>query len=67
VDKFSIVEFGGHARDIPVLLRELRQNNLIVATEKDLGGDTVYLTNNIVAVKKIMSDYEGLMLDILKA
>lgn len=40
--------------------------NLIVATEKDLGGDTVYLTNNLVAVKKIISDYEGLMLDILK-
>jgi hypothetical protein len=66
VDKFSIVDIGGNARDIPYAVRELRQNNLIVATEKDVGGDTVYLTNNLVAVRKIMNDYDGLMLDIHK-
>jgi hypothetical protein len=66
MDKFSIVDIGGHAKDIKYLLRELRQNNLIVATEKDAGYDTVYLTNNLFAVKKIMEDYEGLMLDVIK-
>lgn len=64
--KFCIADAGGHARDIPYLVRELRQKNLIAATEKDAGGDTVYLTNNIAGVKKIMEDYEGLMLDILR-
>ena len=66
MDKFSIVDIGGNARDIPVLIRELRQKNLIVATEKDAGGDTVYLTNNLFAVKNVVSDYDGLMLDIIK-
>ncbi|HEX2944888.1 MAG TPA: hypothetical protein VHT96_02910 [Clostridia bacterium] len=66
MDKFSIVETGGNARDIPYLVRELRQKNLIVATEKDAGGDTVYLTNNLFAVKNIASDYDGLMLDVIK-
>ncbi len=66
MDKFSIVDIGGNARDIPYLLRELRQKNLIAATEKDAGGDTVYLTNNLFAVKKITSEYEGLMLDVLR-
>ncbi|NJD01409.1 MAG: hypothetical protein FIA99_02140 [Ruminiclostridium sp.] len=64
MDKFSIVDIGGFAKDIPYLVREMRQKGLISATEKDVGGDTVYLTNNLFAVKKIMSDYEGLMLDI---
>ena len=64
--KFTIVDIGVHARDIPYLLKELRQKNLIAGTEKDAGWDTIYLTNNIVAVKKLMEDYEGLMLDILK-
>lgn len=66
MDKFSIVDIGGNARDIPYLVRELRQKNLIVATEKDAGGDTVYLTNNLFAVKNVASDYEGLMLDVIK-
>lgn len=66
MDRFSIVDIGGCARDIPYLVRELRQKNLIVATEKDAGGDTVYLTNNLFAVKKIISEYEGLMLDVIK-
>jgi hypothetical protein len=66
MDKFTIVDIGGNARDIPYLLKELRQNNLIVATEKDAGYDTVYLTNNLFAVKKIVSEYDGLMLDVLK-
>lgn len=66
MDKFSIVDIGGNARDIPYAVRELRLKNLIVATEKDVGGDTVYLTNNLFAVKKVMSDYDGLMLDIHK-
>lgn len=66
MDKFTIVDIGGNARDIPYFLKELRQNNLIVATEKDAGYDTVYLTNNLVAVKRIVSEYDGLMLDVLK-
>lgn len=66
MDKFSIVDIGGNARDIPFLIRELRQKNLIAATEKDAGGDTVYLTNNLFAVKNVASDYDGLMLDIIK-
>jgi squalene cyclase len=40
--KFSIVDLCGNARDIPVLVRELRQKNLISGTEKDLGGETVF-------------------------
>ena len=66
MDKFSIVDIGGNARDIPYLVRELRQKNLIVATEKDVGGDTVYLTNNLFAVRNVASDYDGLMLDVIK-
>lgn len=66
MEKFSIVDIGGFARYIPYAVRELRQKGLIAATEKDAGGDTVYLTNNLFAVKKVMSDYEGLMLDIHK-
>ena len=66
MDKFSIVDVGGYAKDISYLIRELRQKSLIVATEKDVGGDTVYLTNNLFAVKKVMIDYDGLMLDIHK-
>ena len=66
MDKFTIVDIGGNARDIPYLLKELRQNNLIVATEKDAGYDTVYLTNNLFAVRKIVNEYDGLMLDVLK-
>jgi len=67
VDKFSIVDIGGHMRDIQYLVRELRTKNLIVSTEKDAGGDTVYLTNNLVAVKKVISEYDGLMLDVHKS
>jgi hypothetical protein len=66
MEKFSIMDVGGNARDIPYLVKELRKNNLIAATEKDAGGDTVYLTNNLFAVKKIINEYEGLMLDIIK-
>ncbi len=66
MDRFSIVDIGGSTRDIPYLIRELRQKKLIVATEKDVGNDTVYLTNNLFAVKKIFEDYDGLMLDIIK-
>jgi hypothetical protein len=54
-------------RDIQYLVRELRTKNLIVSTEKDAGGDTVYLTNNLVAVKKVISEYDGLMLDVHKS
>jgi hypothetical protein len=66
VDKFSIVDIGGHMKDIQYLVRELRTKNLIVSTEKDAGGDTVYLTNSLGAVKKVMSEYDGLMLDVHK-
>jgi hypothetical protein len=64
--KFSIVETGGRKGEIQYLIRELRQKNLIAATEKDLNNETVYLTNNLFAVKKIMEDYDGLMLDVHK-
>jgi hypothetical protein len=64
--KFSIVDICGNKKNIPYLLQELRKSNLISGTEKDVGGDTVYLTHNIVAVKKTMEDYDGLMLDIHK-
>ncbi len=66
MDKFSIVDIGGNARDIPYLIKELRQKNLIVATEKDIGNDTVYLTNNLFAVKNVIKEYDGLMLDVIK-
>lgn len=66
MDKFSIVDIGGHMKDIQYLVRELRTKNLIVATEKDVGGDTVYLTNSLGAVKKVMDEYDGLMLDVHK-
>jgi hypothetical protein len=66
MDKFSIVDIGGNARDIPYLIKELRQKNLIVATEKDVGNDTVYLTNNLFAVKNVIKEFDGLMLDVLK-
>ena len=66
MDKFSILDIGGNTRDIPYLIKELRLKNLIVATEKDAGGDTVYLTNNLFAVKKVISEYDGLMLDIVR-
>ena len=66
MDKFSILDIGGNTRDIPYLIKELRQKNLIAATEKDVGGDTIYLTNNLFAVKKVISEYDGLMLDIIR-
>lgn len=66
MDKFSIVDIGGHMKDIQYLVRELRMKNLIVSTEKDAGGDTVYLTNSLPAVRKVMSEYDGLMLDVIK-
>jgi len=64
--KFSIVALGGSTRDIPYLIKELRHKNLIAGTEKDVGGDTVYLTNSIAGVKKVMEDYDGIMLDVHK-
>ncbi len=66
MDKFAIVDIGGNARDVPYLVQELRRKNLIAATEKDIGNDTVYLTNNLFAVKKVISEYDGLMLDVIK-
>lgn len=64
--KFSVLDICGNKKNIPYLVQELKKNNLIAGTEKDIGGETVYLTHNIVAVKRIMEDYEGLMLDIHK-
>jgi hypothetical protein len=66
MDKFTILALSGSARDIPYLIKELRQKNLIAATEKDVGGDTIYLTNNLFAVKKIVSEFDGLILDVVK-
>jgi hypothetical protein len=64
--KFTIVEAGGKSRDIAYLIKELRQKNLIIATEKDAMEETLYLTHNLTAVKKIMEDYDGLILDVQK-
>lgn len=64
--KFSIVQTGGNPRDMAYLIKELRTHNLISGVEKDAGGDTVYSTHNLTGVKKIISDYDGLMLDIIK-
>ncbi len=64
--KFNIVDLGGHKRDIGWAVNELKRENLIVGTEKDVNNDTVYHTHNIKAVKRIMEDYEGLMVDLCK-
>lgn len=62
--RFSIVDIGASKGEIQYLIRELRQKGLIAGTEKDADGETVYLTNNLFAVKKLMTDYEGLILDV---
>jgi len=64
MNKFSIVESGGSKRDLPYIIKELRQKNLISGTEKDAGGETVYITHNLVAVRKVLEDYDGFMLDV---
>lgn len=64
--KFSIVNTGYRSQDIKYLISELRKKNLIAATEKDMNNDTIYHTHNIVAVKKIAEEYDGLMVEILK-
>ncbi len=64
--RFSIVEAGGHKKDIQYLMKELRQKNLIAAVEKDAANEPIYITGNIAGVKRIMEDYDGLMLDIHK-
>ena len=64
--KFSILDICNNKKDIPYLVKELRKNNLIVSIEKDVGGDTIYITHNLVAVKRIMQDYDGLMLDMVR-
>ena len=61
--KFSIVDLGNRKQDIKFLVLELRTSNLIAATELDGYGDAIYHTHNIVAVKKIFDEYEGLMLE----
>ncbi len=64
--KFTIVDTGGNKRDIVYLVRELRQKNLISGTEKDEAGETIYITNNIAGVKRVMEDYDGLLLDLVR-
>jgi len=64
--KFNIVDLGGHKKDIGYLVQELKKENLIAGTEKDVNNDTVYHSHNIKAIKQIMEDYEGLMLDMYK-
>lgn len=64
MDKFSIVCMGANKRDIAFLVKELKGKNLIAGTEKDIGGDTVYITHNLQGVKKVMEEYDGLMLDV---
>jgi hypothetical protein len=65
--RFSIADTGCRKQDMKYLILELRKNNLIAATEKDVNGDPIYHTNNILAVKKIAEDYDGLMIETLKA
>ncbi|MDP4093553.1 MAG: hypothetical protein Q8920_09350 [Bacillota bacterium] len=65
--KFAIIDVTGNSRDISYLIKELRQKNLIAGTEKDVHGETIYHTNSIASVKKLMEDYDNLMLDIVKA
>lgn len=62
--KFSILETGISRQDIKYFVMELKKNNLIASTEKDKNNDIVYHTHNIVAVRKIADEYEGLMVDI---
>ncbi len=64
--RFSIIDLGGKKRDIPYLIKELRESKLISGTDKDIGGDTIYITNNILGVKRIVQEYDGLMLDVHK-
>lgn len=64
--KFSIVDTGCRKQDIKFLVTELRKNNLIAATEKDEHGDTIYHTHNIMTVKKIADEYDGLMVETCK-
>jgi len=66
MNKFSIVDLCGNKKDIPYLVKELRKNNLIISIERDIGGDAVYLTHNLVAIKRIAEDYDGLMIDVHK-
>jgi len=65
--KFSIVDTGISKQEIKYFVVELKKSNLIAGTEKDENNDTVYHTHNIVAVRKLADEYEGLMVDIYKA
>jgi hypothetical protein len=65
--KFSIVHLSGSVKNISYLIKELRANSLIAGVEKDAGGDTIYSTHNLAGVKRVMSDYDGMMLDVLKS
>lgn len=64
--RFSIVETGFKSQDIKYLVNELRSKQLIAAVEKDVNNDTIYHTHNIVAVRKIADEYDGLMIEIVK-
>lgn len=64
--RFSIVETGFKSQDIKYLVNELRSKQLIAAVEKDVNNDTIYHTHNIVAVRKIADEYDGLMIEIIK-
>ena len=66
MDKFSIDYVEGNKKYIPYLLKEIKTQGLICGTEKDRFNDTVYHTHNLVAIKKIIDDYEGLILDVHK-
>ena len=64
--RFSVVDTGYRSQDIKYLINELRRKSLIAAVEKDVNNDTIYHTHNIVAVRKIAEEYDGLMIEILK-
>ena len=64
--KFSVVETGSGKQEIKYFVAELRKSNLIAGTEKDKHGDTVYHTHNFVAVKKLVNEYDGIMVDVYR-
>ncbi|MDQ2087656.1 hypothetical protein RBH29_14590 [Herbivorax sp. ANBcel31] len=66
MNKFSIVETGIRKGEIKFFVSELKKSKLIAGTEKDEYGDTVYHTHNILAVRKIADEYDGLMIDLYK-
>jgi hypothetical protein len=64
--RFTIMDLGSTRGELQYLIKEIRQKGLIAGTEKDVHNETIYHTNSIGGIKKVMEDYEGLILDIIK-